>query len=134
MVEYLVYGVIGAILLWVVVGALKSKPDFEGSGPTERPDEAQLSERSAAEIEAEARRRFEIPHVTVNDDEQHAYQACVFIRRASIRHRVPARPYPTLTTPRRPKLNGLKLLKLLTAHQVKTGCGLRMLEKHYSKG
>ncbi|MEE2785737.1 MAG: signal recognition particle-docking protein FtsY [Myxococcota bacterium] len=69
MVEYIVYGIIGAILLWAMTRALRSTPDFEGSGPTERPDEAQISERSAEDIEAEARRLFYIPHVTVNDEE-----------------------------------------------------------------
>ena len=66
--QYVVIGIVSAIILILVIQGLRSKPDFDASAHVSRPDEPNAG-RSAAQIEAEARRAFEIPHVTVGDEE-----------------------------------------------------------------
>jgi fused signal recognition particle receptor len=71
-VEYAIYGVIGAFVLFIIVRALGMKPDFESSAQRAKP-ESVASTRSAEEIEADARRVFEIPHVEVNEEDAESY-------------------------------------------------------------
>ncbi len=72
MTTYAVYGVIGAFLVALMVMALRQKPaDPESSSEVE--PEAPGAERSAEEIEAEARRVFEIPHVEVNEGDAKSF-------------------------------------------------------------
>ncbi|MEE2755956.1 MAG: signal recognition particle-docking protein FtsY [Myxococcota bacterium] len=67
MVQYIIFGVIGLFVLVLLIKGLSSKPDFDASQNISRPDDEQTA-RSASEIEAEARRVFEIPHVAVDDE------------------------------------------------------------------
>ncbi len=71
-VEYTIYGVIGAFVLFIVFRALSMKPDFDASKDRVQP-ESQGGTQSAEEIEAEARRVFEIPHVEVNEEDAESY-------------------------------------------------------------
>ncbi|MBV71627.1 MAG: signal recognition particle-docking protein FtsY [Myxococcales bacterium] len=67
MVQYIIFGVMGLFVLVLLVKGLSSKPDFDATRDISRPDEEQTA-RSASDIEAEARRVFEIPHVAVDDE------------------------------------------------------------------
>jgi len=65
--EYTILGVIALVVLFLILKGLKSKPDFESSQKRPRPDD-DTGGRSDKDIEAEARRVFEIPHVAVDEE------------------------------------------------------------------
>ena len=64
--QYVVMGIISAIILVLVIRSQIER--FRRQRSRRQPDEPNAG-RSAAQIEAEARRAFEIPHVTVGDEE-----------------------------------------------------------------
>ena len=55
--QYVVIGIVSAIILVLIVQGLKSSPIFDASAHVSRPEEPNAG-RSAAQIEAEARRAF----------------------------------------------------------------------------
>jgi fused signal recognition particle receptor len=65
--QYIVFGVIGFFVLLMVVKGLRSNPDFDASKQKPKPD-GDSGGRSDAQIEEDARRVFEIPHVAVGED------------------------------------------------------------------
>jgi fused signal recognition particle receptor len=66
-VEYTMFAVIGLVVLALIIKGLKSKPDFEASARRPKPDQ-ESGGRTASDIETEARRVFEIPHVAVDEE------------------------------------------------------------------
>ncbi len=83
-VQYLVLGSIGLVILWVLVKAFSNKGHLEQKPTLEVDPENVDDSRSKAELEAEARRRFEIPEVLMGEEPSSAGFPQVRIKRTTV--------------------------------------------------
>ena len=83
-VQYLILGVIGCLILWVLAKAFSNQGHLEKKAPTADSETDEAAARSKTELEAEARRRFEIPEVMMGEAPSAAGFPQVRIKRTEV--------------------------------------------------